>query len=330
MSKIKFFILTGLFYLLCQQAWGQIAIANKAEIARLKNSMTYVVMQDTGSAAAQPSKDIFRRYWTCSKIGFVDYHDILDYVAPDVYFFTMGGFTTTSTFVHMTERGGLKQSSSYSNSHLYTELWFCDPKVLEKWKNRKKKKDELPDNVKRVIGRVELYTDYPTLAKPENIYQSDYDGDGHIRNWGPGYLKNDLQLLMTLLEKGEDRSLFKGNQDAKQLKNLRKDTLYIPDYVLIKFNKFNGDESKRHEEKELLGEYKLPYVLISNEALNEKIINSPQPFYYLEYVKSSTDKYVSVVNSQTGELMYSTYAPVSYNLKDKDLGKLADAIKGKK
>ena len=36
-------------------------------------------------------------------------------------------------------------------------------------------------------------------------------------------------------------------------------------------------------------------------------------------IKSSTDKYVSVINSLTGEIVYSTYTPVSYNIKSGDL-----------
>lgn len=330
MAPFKFLSPTLLFCLLAYSTWAQIAITDITKIPHLKNNVTYIVMQDTGSASAQPYKEIYRRHWTCSKIEFIEYKDILNYVSPDATFFSIGGYTTTSTFVHMTASGGSRNGLSYSNTHLYLELWCCNPKVLEKWKNRKKKKDELPDNVKHMIGRVELYTDFPTLEYPENIYQSDNDGDGHIRNWGPGYLKNDLQQLMALLEKEKEHSLFEGFKDAKQLKNLKKDTLYVPEYVLIKFNKFTGDESKRHEVEDLFGEYKFPYRLIGNEALNDKILNSTQPFYYLEYVKSSTDKYVSIINSQTGELVFSNYVPISYNLKDKDVERLTDEIKGKK
>lgn len=326
MFKFQLPISALLFCLSAAPASGQISIDNVNEINRLKKSVTYVAMKDTASEVVQPYKEIFRKYWTISKVEFILYNDILKYVSDDASFFTIGGYTTTSTFMRMSAQGGQRPGLSYENTHLYYELWVCDPKVLEKWKNRKKKKDELPDSVKKIIGRIELYTDFETLAKPENIYQSDYDGGGHIYNWGPGYLKNDIQLLMTLLEKEEKRWLFKSETDERQIKKLKKETLYVPDYVLIKFNKFNGDESKRHDEKDLLSDYKLPYKLISNAELNRKIIEETEPFYYLVYIKSSTDKYVSVYNSQTGELVYTTYTGISYNLKDKDFGKLEDAV----
>lgn len=326
--SLRAFQMLLLLCLFTLPVYSQIAISNVKEIPRLKQGITYVAMKDTASAIAQTYKEVFR-YWTCSKVTFIEYKDILNYVSPDASFFTIGGFTTTSTFTHMTSSGGTRQGLSYSNTHLYLELWVCDPKQLEKWKNRKKKKDELPESVKQIIGRIELFTDFPTLADPEKIYNSDYDGNGHIRNWGPGYLKTYLQLLMAMIEKGDERSLYKGSSDPKQLRNLKKQTLYIPDYVLIKFNKFNGDESKRHEEKEILGGYKWPYQLIENEALNKKIMEEQQPVYFLVYIKSSTDKYVSVFNSQTGELIYTTYTAASYNIKDKDFEELADAVGGK-
>lgn len=308
---------------------GQIALDNLNEIPRVKNGTTYIVMKDTAAAAAAPYKEIFRQYWTFSKIEFIQYKDILKFVAPDVSFFTIGGFTTTSTFVHMSSTGGRREGLSYDNTHLYLELWTCDPKELEKWQKKNKKKDDLPDKVKQVIGRIELFTDFPTLAQPDNIYKSDYDGDGHIRNWGPGYLKNYVQALMSLLEKGEKRWLYKGSSDPKQLKQLKQQVLYIPDYVLIKFNKFSGDESKKHEEQEIMAKYKYKYEIVSNTELNQKILDNSKPVFYLVYVKSSTDKYVSVYNSKTGDLIYTTYKPMSYNIKDDDLEDLSDAIKGK-
>ena len=40
---------------------------------------------------------------------------------------------------------------------------------------------------------------------PENIYEEEFDGKNHIRNWGEGILKNYLQNLMTALNKKEQR-----------------------------------------------------------------------------------------------------------------------------
>jgi hypothetical protein len=328
MSKLNLFSAITLCFLSIFSAHGQIAIDNITELPRLKKSTTYIVMPDTASSIAQPYKAIFNQYWTYTPIAFIEYKDIYKHLTPEASFFTIGNYSKKNTFVYHSQEDGRRTGGSYTNTHLYFELWMCDTEMLNKWQNRKKKTEEMPDKVKRTIGRVELYTDYLTLLWPENIYKSDYDGGGHIYNWGPGYLKNYLQSLRALLEAGQERSLFKGEQNLQQLRNLKKQTLYVPDYVLIKFKKFSGDESTRHEESDIFKPYKLPYELVSSSALNKKILESTEPFYYLVYIKSSTDKYVSVYNSQTGELVYTSYTPISYNIKDDDIEKLAKAVRG--
>jgi len=60
--------------------------------------------------------------------------------------------------------------------------------------------------------------------------------------------------------------------------------------------------------------------------LNSKILSEKNAFYYVQYVKSSTDKFVSVINSSTGEIVYSVYTPVSYNIKSDDLEDLQKKI----
>jgi hypothetical protein len=328
MPKLNLFSTITFCFLSILSAHGQIAIDNTSDLPRLKKSTTYIVMPDTASAVSQPYKAIFQQYWTYTPIAFIEYKDIYEHLGPEASFFTLGNYTTTSTFVRVNDKGVRRKGGSYSNTHLYYELWVCDPKNLSKWQNRKKKTEEMPDKVKRIIGRVELYTDYLTLLWPENIYKSDYDGGGHIYNWGPGYLKNYLQSLMALLEAGQERSLYKSELNPQQLRNLKKQTLYVPDYVLVKFKKFSGDESTRHEESDIFKSYKLPYELVSTNALSQKIIDSTEPFYHLVYIKSSTDKYVSVYDSQTGELVYTSYTPISYNIKDDDIEKLAKAVRG--
>ncbi|MCB0452076.1 MAG: hypothetical protein KDC94_04145 [Aequorivita sp.] len=40
---------------------------------------------------------------------------------------------------------------------------------------------------------------------------------------------------------------------------------------------------------------------------------------YLSYIRSNTDKFISIVNSKTGDVIYSLYRPMSYNFSDKDM-----------
>jgi hypothetical protein len=89
----------------------------------------------------------------------------------------------------------------------------------------------------------------------------------------------------------------------------------------------NGDESKRHVEKELFSDYELKYKIIPTKELNDRVLEDKEEFYYLMYVKSSSFKYVSVVNSRTGECIYSKFNTGAYNLKSGDIKDLSKKIK---
>jgi len=100
--------------------------------------------------------------------------------------------------------------------------------------------------------------------------------------------------------------------------------VYVTDCVLIEMNKWNGDESKRLDEKEIFEDYKYPYKLLTVKELNSKILNEKEPFYYLAYVKVSPLKCINIIDSQTGEIIYSDKS-TSYNFKPsdmKDIGKI--------
>ncbi len=240
---------------------------------------------------------------------------------------TIGGYETNTQFVNLYKNGSRSNGINYSNTHLYLELWTCDPNFFTR-RDQSKKKKVVFDNLDKIrVARIELFTDFKTLADPDNLYQVEYDGDGHIRNWGPGILKNYIQTLTSFLNKTEARKLYDEILNPAEIKNLKKETLFVPDYTLYKFNKFNGDESKRHDEKELFSDYKYNYKLLTTDELNQNILKGDGAFYYLIYIKSSTDKFLSVINSNTGEIIYSKYSPVSYNIKSGDLKDLYDKIR---
>ncbi|MBK8484386.1 MAG: hypothetical protein IPL31_08625 [Saprospiraceae bacterium] len=315
-TKIKFFLTTFVFSVaITFSANSQIAISNISEIAKIKSGTTYIAMKDPNSEKAKEYVNAFKNNWTISKFEFIKYSEIEKYISPENSFLTIGGYETSTQFIKLYENGSRKNGINYSNTHLYLELWTCN----EKYFQSKKKKKEFGNSDKIQVARIELFTDFATLSDPDKLFQSDYDGNGHIRNWGSGILKNYIQSLISYLNKSENRTLYSGIFNSMEMKNLKKEVLYVPEYVLTKFNKFTGDETKKHDEKDLFEDYKLKYKLISLDELNQKILADKTSFYYLIYIKSSTDKYISVVNSLTGEIIYSTYSPVSYNIKSGDL-----------
>jgi hypothetical protein len=232
----------------------------------------------------------------------------------------MGGYETSVSSSTM-YKGGSKTSVDYSHTHLYLELWTPSAKFLaSKSKKGIGKKDH------QQLARIDLFTDFPTLNNPSNIYLTDYSGEGHIRNWGPGILKNYLQILMQMLDAGKEVKLYSQQLEDPKVKELKNKTLYVPDYVLTKFNKFSGDETKKHEEKDIFEDYKFKYQLLPIAELNKKILEDKEPFYYLVYIKSSTDKFLTIINSSTGEIIYKVYYPASYNINSDNLEDLCKTI----
>ncbi len=146
-----------------------------------------------------------------------------------------------------------------------------------------------------------------------------------MKNWQPFFLRNYLKFINDKMLAGEERSLYKKEKDAKELKKLKKEILYIADYAMLKFNMLTGTEEKRLKEKKIFKKYPYKYKLVSAKKINQ-MLEDGKPIYYMVYVKSSTDKYLTIFNGKTGELVYTKYKPISYNLKSKDLAKLAKLI----
>ncbi|HNP33465.1 MAG TPA: hypothetical protein PKN96_09245 [Flavobacterium sp.] len=290
---------------------SQIAITNIAEIAKIKTGTTFFAMKDPASPKAAAYVDAIKKNWTFSKVECIKYSDVEKNIAPNNSFVTITANMTTST------------SGANTVTHFYLELWTTDGSFVYDPKKRKHFNQE----EKISIATVELFPDYITQDNPTTIYKMDYDASGHLKNWNAGVVGNYVQQLTILLNKGEARSTKAAFYNALELQKLSSETLYIPEYVMIKFVKNSDDESKQYEAKEVFEGLSLNCKLISPEALNDKILNSATPVYYLLLIKTTTEKFITVTNSKTGEIIYSDYASSSSNFKPSDLKDLEKAVK---
>jgi len=69
----------------------------------------------------------------------------------------------------------------------------------------------------------------------------------------------------------------------------------------------------------LFEDYKYPYKVIPDMELSDKILTETDPFYFLLFVRVGSGKVIMVINSKTGEVVYSRYHSMFYNLKSGDL-----------
>ncbi len=294
--------------------YGQIAITNVGEIAKIKAGTTFFAMKDPASPKAAAYVDAIKKNWTLSKVECIKYTDVEKNIAPNNSFVTIGANMTSSN-----------STMESTETRIYLELWTTNGKYT--YDQKKRKHFNQADKIS--LATIELFADFTAQNYPSSLYKMDYDASGHLENWSPGIIANYIQQLTALLNKGEIRDAKTIFYNKDELKKLASETLFIPDYVMTKFSKSADDESKKYNAKEIFEGYNLTYKLVSSEELSDKILNNPTPFYYLLFIKTTEEKFVTVTNSKTGEIIYSGYSASSSNFKSSDLKELQKAVQKK-
>jgi len=145
-------------------------------------------------------------------------------------------------------------------------------------------------------------------------------------NTNLGMLKNYFQLINERISKGENSGLY-DDFVTPEVKNLKENTLYIPEAYMMEYNPWKGTEKLRDEKdlKKLVEDYKYKYQFIRDEDLEKKILDK-EDIFYLRYVSMNGNKFIDVVNAKTGTPVYYFYgAGFAYNLKDDDFKNISKA-----
>lgn len=287
---------------------AQISISNTEELVKVKAGTTYIAMKDPSSANAEAYVAAAKKYWTFSKIECIAYKEVEQHIAPNASFITIGG-----------SMSGSSSANANTETRLYLEFWTTDGT----YKHDPKKRRHFNQEQKIVLATVELFPDYLTQTNPSLLYKIDYDAGGHLKNWSDGLFGNMLQMLCKALEENKVRTYKEEFLEQSQVNALSSTTLYIPEYVLTKFQKNSGDETKKQDEKVLMADYPYSYKVVTTDELNTKINDPEANIYYLLFIKSGDDRFVSVTNSKTGLIIYSAFSGSGSSLKPSDLKALA-------
>ena len=234
--------------------------------------------------------------------------------------------------------GYILQRSGYGGGRMNTATHLTyDFSVMDYGKNGK------PDG-RKLLARFLLNPDEQTLRqsfRPVAVWGKSKDRQeqsmmrtlyttSKFANWGPGYLRGYAKNINDALLKKERRS-FNTSSKAEGLSALQRDTLFLPRSLQTRYSGLTGAErqgSGGDEEgaEELRASYKFTSVWIDDEDLQQRILTAMKPVYYLLYVRASSEKYVSVFNGKTGEMLYAAHSLLSYNFRGKDLKDLAKVI----
>lgn len=286
---------------------------------KLKSGTTFVVMKNPDSPVAKSLQSVINRYWNFSKVEYITPENINQHLAEGNFFLTFGFYEERSSdFSSSTNFSGIETTKS----RIYLELWTPQESYL------KKKTKPFMNDDRYQVARVELAISFAgrtTLSRQNYI---DIYVPAIVQNWGPGYLKNQIQHLSAALKlKGGFYYDSKKEEDGA-LKKLSVQKLLVPEYALYdyKTNCVLGKcvtEDIQQNAGDIFADYKGDYEVIGSKELDEKIAGDSPGFYYLSCITSGTDKYISVVSSEKGEIIYLAYVPVAHCLKSKDIKNLA-------
>ncbi|MFL0132968.1 hypothetical protein, partial [Tenacibaculum maritimum] len=207
-------------------------------------------------------------------------------------------------------------------------------KKLEKLspKKRKKKKQDIINKNSSNIARFYIFPkdDFIRTSLSSDIGKivNSLFTDDVFFNYKPGFLKNYFQKINNLI-KNEDIYWMYEDDYLPELKKLTNNKLYIPSYMTIKYSGWMGQDSEEDDEniKDIFRKYDYGYEIVSDEEISNKILNNEE-FYYLRYVRMNTERFLQVVNSKTGEIIYRDYIMgLSYRIKSKHIKKLSRKIK---
>jgi hypothetical protein len=269
-----------LFFIVSLNVKAQVSVFSKDALDQIKNGNTHIVIDPFILLHKDAFLDAFKKYWTVTKgVDFVNEDDINgNLVAGDSYF-SLG-----------------EQSVTYSNgqtvSDLFLGLWTPKERAVRKNKNFSASSEILVASITLTENM------HPKKAGPNA------DGTGPIGYWTPGNLKNFIQQLTAVISSGKKIAVSDDITDKQQLKLLQSQTLYCSPDI---FYQYKDDEDKTKFIREVFEDYKYDYRILSPTELSDKILADKESFYYVVYLHNYVaGKIVAVVNSRTGQLIYST------------------------
>lgn len=298
--------------------YRKISSIEDEQLELLKKTTTVFVLPDKDSQNVASFEQAIKSVWSITPFLIAKASEIPVYSNKKQY--SIFKFRHWKQSVRVSN-GPKSTGASVTSVYLAYELWITDG---------------TGDTRSHVIAGVELYPESELFgkiytgsttdelsARPERTTTKMLK-DYTIYNWGPGFLKGYLKSLQDAIVNQKRRDPMYGVSENDRLISLKTDTLYVPDYVSIKYNPFTIEENETDMEDESLSQaYPYPVKLVSAEELNKLILT--QPIKYLVFTKSSSAKIINVYDSKDGALLYAT-TNRSYKFKYKDLRKLAREI----
>lgn len=278
----------------------------EGDIAALKQTTTLFVYPEKFTEKMPAFLAALKQAWTFNDFEAVSYEE-----------FVQGSYTGNEKYALLTISGHNEvKSSGAEETRLYLTL-------ARQELNKRGKVLYKP------YCRIDLIANFETYfaAHGSNSTVEYMYTNGVFYNLEPGFVKNYLINVNENLENGKERFLYGNSTDASAVRKLKDETLYLPKYMLTKYNGVTGGEMGTCTEAELVGKYPYKYEFLDASDLSDKILSADTPFYYMIFVRSYNDKFITIYNSSTGKIIYNRCKAMSTNMKPADFDELTKAIK---
>jgi len=307
-AKIKTYLMKKILFLLvtlCISTFShsQIRVVEKKEsLSKFKGTQTIFLLSNVYDTKTY--EELLKDTWTVTPFKVIKYEDFnpQEYVSGAYSFVTLAG-----------SRVQTAQQSVYHSAYMHFFMFNtkAKEKELKKWAKKpeeKKKEYNLMAEDRIDIGSVTLCVSPRFIEAmyftPKEAWKVMYEEDT-FPNYKLGFLKNYFQKMSNVISEGKGRPACE-TECTPELKALKKQTLYIPNFIIEEYINMALKGNKAEDEgfKKLFKEYKYKYEIIDDETINIKIL-AGEEFYYVRFIEALPIKHLQVVNSKTGDLLFS-------------------------
>jgi hypothetical protein len=158
-----------------------------------------------------------------------------------------------------------------------------------------------------------------------------YDLNDQLFLWSPGLLNLYLKKLKLIVSSKKipetdtrERSV---TDDEKGLQDIKTETLYIPEYCLLDYNKITHTYKDAPKDKDKVFEkYTYTYEVLTDEDLNALMLDDSKEVYILIYTVDNPRKYINILNTKTGKIVYVDFSTPAYEFGKGDVKTLMKAL----
>lgn len=286
-----------LAFLCSLTAMAQSPISTKT-VDQLRVTTTVFFYSQLQGSEIDSIKQAVTEGWKFTPLIFDDISNFAKYASDPKYsYFIIKKFATQT----QTTSG----ISSYTNTHYFLSLHL-------------KEVNKKGATITTGLCRIELYPNTQTLfmgGKGENLYNK-----AAFYNWSPILLKAQLEVVSDNLEWRFIQDPYYEYKDKNLTNILSTDTLYVPQRLLRSFNAFTAAEKEKN--KTVFDGYRYKFRICTDDELFDLFQTSKKGRLLFEYVKSSTDKFITIYDLQQKKVIYRNYVGLSYNLNSRDIRKI--------